>query len=114
MTAYDIEGLLAEMSPSEKVGQMTQVEKFSMTPDQNDDAALPIGADDKLIFVGGQAADNIGIQSGGWTIEWQGKQRAITPGTRFSKGSRRPSLTMSPSTTTGSGTSIGSMSREDW
>ncbi len=54
----------------------------------NDDDLLPIGEDVEVIFVGGQAADDIGIQSGGWTIEWQGKEGSITPGTTILEGIR--------------------------
>ncbi len=54
----------------------------------NDDQVLPIGDDVGVIFVGGQAADDIGIQSGGWTIEWQGREGAITPGTTILEGIR--------------------------
>ena len=39
-----------------------------------------------LIFLGGAAADDIGIQSGGWTIEWQGQSGDITPGTTILQG----------------------------
>ena len=53
---------------------------------KNGDDLLPLGDDIGVIFVGGQAADNIGIQSGGWTIEWQGKEGAITPGTTILAG----------------------------
>ncbi len=53
---------------------------------KNDGGLLPIGDDVTTIFVGGQAADDIGIQSGGWTIEWQGKAGAITPGTTILEG----------------------------
>lgn len=53
---------------------------------KNDGGVLPIGDDVTTIFVGGQAADDIGIQSGGWTIEWQGKEGAITPGTTILEG----------------------------
>jgi len=48
---------------------------------KNDNHTLPLAKDTPLIFVAGQAADNIGIQCGGWTIEWQGKSGNITPGT---------------------------------
>ncbi|GAB4519393.1 MAG: glycoside hydrolase family 3 N-terminal domain-containing protein [Anaerolineae bacterium] len=48
---------------------------------KNADAALPIADDDTVIFVAGEAADDIGIQSGGWTIEWQGQAGNITEGT---------------------------------
>lgn len=48
---------------------------------KNENAALPIPGDVRLIHVGGVAADDIGIQCGGWTIEWQGKSGPITEGT---------------------------------
>ena len=34
MTSHDIDGLLGEMTLVEKIGQMTQVEKYSVTPDE--------------------------------------------------------------------------------
>ncbi len=48
---------------------------------KNDNEALPLAKDVAHIFVAGEAADDIGIQSGGWTIEWQGKTGNITAGT---------------------------------
>jgi len=48
---------------------------------KNDNNTLPLAKDTPLIFVAGQGANDIGIQSGGWTIEWQGKPGNITPGT---------------------------------
>lgn len=48
---------------------------------QNEIDVLPLDLDDGLLFVGGEAADDIGIQSGGWTIEWQGAAGDITEGT---------------------------------
>lgn len=48
---------------------------------KNDNQALPLAKELPLIFVAGEAADDIGIQSGGWTIEWQGSAGGITPGT---------------------------------
>lgn len=47
---------------------------------QNENETLPL-AKDARIFVAGAFADDIGVQSGGWTIEWQGKPGNITPGT---------------------------------
>ncbi|HUH44899.1 MAG TPA: glycoside hydrolase family 3 N-terminal domain-containing protein, partial [Treponemataceae bacterium] len=44
-------------------------------------ALLPIAPNIERIYVAGEAANNIGLQCGGWTIEWQGKQGAITAGT---------------------------------
>jgi beta-glucosidase len=48
---------------------------------QNDGAVLPLANDIGTIFVAGSGADDIGRQSGGWTIEWQGGEGAITEGT---------------------------------
>ncbi len=53
---------------------------------KNTDDLLPLNKDIQSLFVGGHAADDIGIQSGGWTIEWQGKEGAITPGTTILDG----------------------------
>jgi beta-glucosidase len=41
---------------------------------------LPI-ASGKKVLLAGEGADDIGIQSGGWTITWQGSSGQITPGT---------------------------------
>ena len=56
---------------------------------KNDSQTLPLAKDTPLIFVAGQAADDIGQQSGGWTIEWQGQPGAITPGTTILDGIRQ-------------------------
>ncbi len=48
---------------------------------KNDAQTLPLAKDAPLILIAGSAADDIGIQSGGWTIEWQGQAGDITPGT---------------------------------
>ncbi|MCA9951308.1 MAG: glycoside hydrolase family 3 C-terminal domain-containing protein [Anaerolineales bacterium] len=48
---------------------------------KNEGDLLPFPKDLPTLYVAGAAADDIGIQSGGWTIEWQGKKGDITPGT---------------------------------
>lgn len=53
---------------------------------KNDNAALPLAKDTPLIFVAGQAANDIGTQCGGWTITWQGSDGAITPGVTLLDG----------------------------
>lgn len=53
---------------------------------KNEGGILPFGDDVEVIFVGGEAANDIGIQSGGWTIEWQGDTGNITPGTTILEG----------------------------
>jgi beta-glucosidase len=57
----------------------------SMVLLQNNGGALPLAKDVASVYVSGAAADNIGIQTGGWTIEWQGKPGDITPGTTLLK-----------------------------
>ena len=42
---------------------------------------LPLNKDSGKITLVGEHADNIGYQSGGWTIHWQGGSGDITPGT---------------------------------
>jgi beta-glucosidase len=39
---------------------------------KNHDNTLPLAGDEAMIFIAGDGADDIGIQNGGWTIEWQG------------------------------------------
>jgi beta-glucosidase len=56
---------------------------------KNDGAALPLRADAaQTVLVVGSAADSIGMQSGGWTIEWQGSPVSLTPGTTILEGLR--------------------------
>jgi|TARA_B110000914_G_scaffold78487_1_gene69042 beta-glucosidase len=42
---------------------------------------LPLDKSTNKITLAGEHADNIGYQSGGWTIHWQGGSGDITPGT---------------------------------
>ncbi len=63
---------------------------------ENDGGLLPLRVDLPSLFVGGEAADDIGIQSGGWTIEWQGATGDITEGTTILEAIRD---TVSPQTT---------------
>ncbi|GAA4562984.1 glycoside hydrolase family 3 N-terminal domain-containing protein [Micromonospora coerulea] len=55
---------------------------------KNADGVLPLARDNNKIFVAGKNADNIGNQSGGWTISWQGSSGNITPGTTILQGIR--------------------------
>jgi beta-glucosidase len=48
---------------------------------KNDQHALPLAKTAKRIHVAGRAGDDLGIQSGGWTITWQGQTgNAAHPG----------------------------------
>ncbi|MCA9384362.1 MAG: glycoside hydrolase family 3 protein [Candidatus Magasanikbacteria bacterium] len=47
---------------------------------------VPISKKTPKIFVAGSAANNIGMQSGAWTVEWQGIDGNWIPGTTILKG----------------------------
>jgi beta-glucosidase len=47
---------------------------------QNNNQALPISKNAKHILVAGSGADNVGRQSGAWTVEWQGVDGNWMPG----------------------------------
>lgn len=47
---------------------------------KNEKAALPLKKSVKRIHVVGQAADDLGMQCGGWSIDWQGGKGKITRG----------------------------------
>ena len=48
---------------------------------KNKGGILPLDKNNSKITLVGEHADNIGYQSGGWTIHWQGGSGDITPGT---------------------------------
>ena len=47
---------------------------------KNDNSILPLSKNIKRIHVAGKGADNIGMQCGGWTINWQGKSGNVISG----------------------------------
>lgn len=47
---------------------------------KNEHQALPLSRKLKRVAVVGKAADDLGIQCGGWTISWQGKPGKVTSG----------------------------------
>ena len=53
----------------------------SMVLLKNNDNVLPLPKNGKTIVVAGRGANNIGMQSGGWTISWQGEMGQTTKGT---------------------------------
>ncbi len=55
---------------------------------KNDHRVLPVrGRDD--VYVAGGNADNIGNQTGGWTLTWQGGSTNVVPGTTILAGIRQ-------------------------
>ena len=53
----------------------------SMVLLKNKNNILPIPKSGKTIIVAGKGADDVGMQSGGWTISWQGGMGQTTDGT---------------------------------
>ncbi|MCA0892478.1 glycoside hydrolase family 3 protein [Microbulbifer agarilyticus] len=62
-----------------------QAVRESMVLLKNEKSLLPIEKKSK-IFVAGVHANDIGFQSGGWTLEWQGKSGIETQGTTILEG----------------------------
>ncbi|MEV4412014.1 glycoside hydrolase family 3 N-terminal domain-containing protein [Catellatospora sp. NPDC049609] len=60
------------------------------------DGILPLSPKTPKVFVAGRHADDIGRQSGGWTLTWQGEPGAITDGTTILQGIKD---TVDPATT---------------
>ncbi|MFJ4952527.1 glycoside hydrolase family 3 N-terminal domain-containing protein [Streptomyces sp. NPDC088760] len=54
---------------------------------KNDGGVLPLPKSAKL-FVAGKSADDIGNQSGGWTVGWQGRSGPVTDGSTILQGIR--------------------------
>lgn len=50
------------------------------------DGALPIAPSTQSIVIVGDAAQDMGIQSGGWTRSWQGDTGSVIPGTTIGAG----------------------------
>ncbi|MER5381310.1 glycoside hydrolase family 3 N-terminal domain-containing protein [Streptomyces sp. NPDC002688] len=55
---------------------------------KNADGVLPLRKSQK-VYVAGSNADDIGNQTGGWTITWQGSSGNITQGTTILQGMRK-------------------------
>jgi beta-glucosidase len=80
------EALLAEVGSEQHRAVAREAVSQSLVLLKNENDTLPIAPDTPTIFIGGSAVDDIGMQSGGWTIEWQGQIGDITPGTTIRDG----------------------------
>jgi beta-glucosidase len=83
---YSDPSLLASVGAADHRAVAREAVAKSVVLLKNENDLLPISDDVDSIFVGGKAADDIGIQSGGWTIDWQGRTGNITPGTTILEG----------------------------
>jgi beta-glucosidase len=78
--------MLATVRSQEHLDLAREAVRKSLVLLKNDNQALPISKDSDSVFVAGQGADNLGMQAGGWTMEWQGKAGEIIPGTNILDG----------------------------
>jgi len=79
---------LAQIGCDERRQLAREAVRKSLVLLKNQAGALPLSDDTPLVFVAGRAADDIGIQCGGWTVEWQGQPGDIVPGTTILKALR--------------------------
>jgi beta-glucosidase len=56
---------------------------------KNENDALPLEKETPSILLAGMAVDDIGVQSGGWTMGWQGSAGDIQPGTTILEAVRQ-------------------------
>jgi beta-glucosidase len=79
---------------------------------KNEKKVLPLSTTAARIHVAGKNADDIGNQCGGWTIDWQGKSGAVTPGgttvlAAIRKAAPRSQVTFSRDGTGAAGATVG-------
>jgi len=56
---------------------------------KNENDVLPLDKGTPVIFITGEGANDIGLQSGGWTLEWEGKKGNENEGTTILSGIRK-------------------------
>ena len=83
---FSDESLLTEVGSEAHRALAREAVSKSLVLLKNAEATLPLSKDAELINVAGLGADDIGMQCGGWTIEWQGESGEITPGTTILEG----------------------------
>ncbi len=77
---YSDKDLLADFgSPAHReVGRKAVQQSLVLL--KNEKNILPLSKDAKKIVLAGKGADNIGMQCGGWTIDWQGRSGNVISG----------------------------------
>jgi beta-glucosidase len=78
--------LLSEIGSPAHRDVARQAVRESLVLLKNENDTLPIANEVSRIFVAGQHADDVGLQSGGWTVEWQGFSGALEGGTSILEG----------------------------
>ena len=72
--------LTAEIGSAEHRAVARQCVRESQVLLKNDGNLLPLAKNIKHLAVVGEAADDLGVQCGGWTIDWQGRKGEVTHG----------------------------------
>ncbi len=78
--------LIAEIGSPSHREKAKQAVRESLVLLKNENKALPIDKTAKKIVVVGEHANNTGLQSGGWTITWQGKNQNYVGATTILEG----------------------------
>ena len=78
--------LIAEIGSPSHREKAKQAVRESLVLLKNENKALPIDKATKKIIVVGEHANNTGLQSGGWTITWQGKDENYSGATTILEG----------------------------
>jgi beta-glucosidase len=81
-------GLVESFGSEDHRAVARQAVRESLVLLKNEGNVLPLSKDVSRLHVTGPGADDIGMQSGGWTIEWQGAMGAITEGTTILEAAR--------------------------
>jgi beta-glucosidase len=72
----------------EHVELARQAVRESLVLLKNENNVLPLSKNTPVIFIAGEGANDIGLQCGGWTLEWQGKKGNEDEGTTILSGIR--------------------------
>ncbi|MCA1650555.1 MAG: glycoside hydrolase family 3 C-terminal domain-containing protein, partial [Acidobacteria bacterium] len=93
--------LLAKVGSPEHRAVARQAVRESQVLLVNKNNALPLRSSLTSVLVAGSAADDLGIQTGGWTITWQGASGRHTDGTTVLEAIKKaaPSATVTVSST---------------
>jgi beta-glucosidase len=83
---YSDESLRSLIASEEHLDLALEAVRKSLVLLKNEGNTLPLDEDTPLTFVAGQGAHDIGMQCGGWTIEWQGGSGGITTGVTILEG----------------------------
>jgi beta-glucosidase len=82
---YPSEEFITSIGCEEHRDLARQAVRESLVLLKNDNEALPLKVNKKIVVVGPHA-NNTGLQSGGWTITWQGKPENYPGGTTILQG----------------------------